>query len=356
MWKVSMISWVGNTWTEKYLRNYSKFRQKVAGWLAVKISTIYWTVLAQGRMHQELLAEAIAVPADLYIAHNLAALPIAVKAAKFHQSKAGFDAEDFHRGELVDQVSLQSQLVRRIEDYYLPQVNHLTAASPLISEAYQKLYPALKAHVINNVFSIQDRSSRLECSTRQSLHLFWFSQTIGNNRGIEDAIQAIGATRKSDIYLHLLGFCTEAMKTYLKNLSTGQGLAADQLVFMQVVAPDQVVRISSQFDIGLALEQGNTLNRSICLTNKIFTYVLAGNAIIASNTQGQVAFMEQYPEIGKTYAIGNIKAFANQIMYFYENREALNECRRKAWELGTGELNWEKEQTKFLALVDSVLS
>ena len=40
--------------------------------------------------------------ADLYIAHNLAALPIAVKAAKFHNKKCGFDAEDFHRNEVTN--------------------------------------------------------------------------------------------------------------------------------------------------------------------------------------------------------------------------------------------------------------
>jgi len=356
LWKVNVVSWTGKTLSEKLLRFYTGLRNKIAGWLAVKTNAIWWIVMAQGRMHNELLKKAIAVPADLYIAHNLAALPIAIKAAQYHQAKAGFDAEDFHRGELVDQDSWQSQLVKRIEDFYLPQVSYLTAASPLISEAYQDLYPSLKAHVINNVFSIKDRPLRLKCSNRQSLHLFWFSQTIGTNRGIEDAIQAIGATRKSDIYLHLLGFCTEAMKTYLKNLSADQGLAADQLVFMPVVAPDQLVAISSHFDIGLALEPGFSVNNDIALSNKILTYVLAGNAIIASNTRGQAAFMKRYPEIGKIYRIGNIEAFTNQIMYFYENREALHECRRKAWELGLRKLNWEREQTKFLTLLELVLS
>ncbi|MGI4727500.1 MAG: hypothetical protein ACRYGB_02930, partial [Janthinobacterium lividum] len=48
------------------------------------------------------LKKAIATKADLYIAHNLAALPVAVFAAKKNQSKCGFDAEDFHRHEISD--------------------------------------------------------------------------------------------------------------------------------------------------------------------------------------------------------------------------------------------------------------
>ena len=39
-------------------------------------------------------------PADLYIAHNLGALPAAAGAAHTHAARLGFDAEDFHRGEL----------------------------------------------------------------------------------------------------------------------------------------------------------------------------------------------------------------------------------------------------------------
>jgi glycosyltransferase involved in cell wall biosynthesis len=354
-WKSFLIG--GAPLSNKVLYYYTRLRTKLCKeLLRVFRGVALLDPYVQCRCYSELLNKARSIRADLYIAHNLGALPVALRAAHSVGAKFGFDAEDFHRGESVSSDSLQSQLVKRIEDSYLPQVNYLTVASPLIGEAYQELYPALEAHVINNVFSIQDRPSRLKCSTRQSLQLFWFSQTIGVNRGIEEAIQAIGVTRKPDICLHLLGFCTEAMKIYLKNLSADRGLVDDQLVFMSVVAPDQLVSLSSQFDIGLALEPGFSTNNDIALSNKILTYVLAGNAVIASNTRGQAAFMQQYPAIGKTYIIGNVEAFASQIMYFYENRAALNECRKNAWELGQRELNWEKEQTKFLALVDSVLS
>src|SRR5882757_1447672 len=40
-----------------------------------------------------------AVPADLYIAHYVAALPAAAAAAQLHGTAVGYDAEDFHAGE-----------------------------------------------------------------------------------------------------------------------------------------------------------------------------------------------------------------------------------------------------------------
>ena len=47
----------------------------------------------------ELAHAAAAVAADLYIAHNLAALPAARHAARRHRGRLGFDAEDYHRGQ-----------------------------------------------------------------------------------------------------------------------------------------------------------------------------------------------------------------------------------------------------------------
>jgi hypothetical protein len=50
---------------------------------------------------QELNSIACQKKADLFIGHNLGALPAIVKAAKKHKAKSIFDFEDFHRGEAV---------------------------------------------------------------------------------------------------------------------------------------------------------------------------------------------------------------------------------------------------------------
>jgi hypothetical protein len=80
------------------------------------------------------------IPAQLYLAHNLAALPAAAGAARKNQSKLGFDAEDFHTEELTSlQRNAGDQIAREIiERILLPRCDHLTAASPLIADAYLK--------------------------------------------------------------------------------------------------------------------------------------------------------------------------------------------------------------------------
>jgi glycosyltransferase involved in cell wall biosynthesis len=105
----------------------------------------------------------------------------------------------------------------------------------------------------------------------------------------------------------------------------------------------------------LALEVKTPLNRNICLTNKIFTYLQSGLAVIASDTMAQKAFMEQYPGIGRIYEGGNIQSLSGVISAFNQNRELHLEARQNALALGREQLNWQQESKKFIQLVEQTL-
>jgi hypothetical protein len=53
--------------------------------------------------------------------------------------------------------------------------------------------------------------------------------------------------------------------------------------------PEEMVRQAAPYDIGLSLETDISDNRSLCLTNKIFTYLLAGVPVLLSDTPAQRA-------------------------------------------------------------------
>ncbi|MFN0050336.1 MAG: glycosyltransferase, partial [Cytophagales bacterium] len=114
--------------------------------------------------------------------------------------------------------------------------------------------------------------------------------------------------------------------------------------------------IASQFDIGMALEQNIPYNRDICLTNKIFTYLASGIAVIASETEAQKQFMQSYPAIGKSYPIDDVEKLAEIMQYYFENRADLQKAKEASFALGKDELNWEKESEKFIRIIAKVLS
>jgi len=58
--------------------------------------------------------------------------------------------------------------------------------------------------------------------------------------------------------------------------------------------------MASQYDIGLSLETDVTESRRLCLTNKIFTYLLAGVPVLMSDTPAQRALA---PDLGAAAAV-----------------------------------------------------
>ena len=81
-----------------------------------------------------LMRRAPEVPADLYIAHYVAALPAAAAAARRHGALLGFDAEDFHSGEGTGAPgdAFRMKMIEIVERSVLPSCAHMTAAAPLI--------------------------------------------------------------------------------------------------------------------------------------------------------------------------------------------------------------------------------
>lgn len=296
------------------------------------------------------LKNAIRAKADLYIAHNAGALAIARNAAKHNATSFGFDAEDYHRNETSNNPNdFQVKLKAFLEDKYLKDVDYITAASPLIGKAYQNLYPNLKPIVINNVFEVKQQPP-INLNKNEGLKLFWFSQTIGKNRGLEDIIEALNIIDNTTIQLHLLGSLSKDDEAYFN------GLAKFDIYYYQPISGDEIFSLAAKFDIGLALEQDRPLNRDICLTNKIFTYLISGLAIIASATQAQKQLLEENRAIGGLYPIGNVAELKKIIIQFLNDKDLLNEYKNNAYQLAQSKYNWEIESKKFINIVEQTLA
>ena len=299
---------------------------------------------------QELERAALKHQADLYVGHNLGSMKAIVKAAKKHGAKASFDFEDFHRGEQKIE-SLYWKKVKLIEDEFMPHIKFATCASPLIANAYGELFTDLSIYTINNCFSIDNRINEIS-DFQMPLKLFWFSQHVGRNRGIEQIIEAIGLLNEFEIELTLLGNINEEVKRYFNLKIKNQRFKNSKVYFLPPESEKRIFEIASQHHIGFASEIGKDLNNNIALSNKIFTYLLSGNAILFSNTNAQKDFFESNSNIGFLYTIGNSEQLANTIRIYIENPKILNEHRLNSLNLSKT-LNWENESEKLLQIINA---
>lgn len=302
-----------------------------------------------------LRAAACAVPADLYIAHYVAALPAAGAAAQRHGALLGFDAEDFHSGEGMDDPAdaRRMAMVRIVEGAWLPRCRHLTAAAPLIGKAYASRYEVPEPVTVLNVFPL-DMAPLQPAPPRRPeapLRAYWFSQTIGLDRGLQPFLQAMARTAVR-IELEIRGDDPWRHGETLKTMARELGIA-DRVRLLPLAPPQEMVRLAAAYDLGLSLETDVSENRRLCLTNKVFTYLLAGVPVLLSDTPAQRALV---PDLGEAAALVPLSDPSTIAATLDRLVPRLEQARAAALRLGRERYNWEVEQGALLASVEAAFS
>jgi glycosyltransferase involved in cell wall biosynthesis len=283
------------------------------------------------------------------IAHYIPAIPAALRAKRRNKAFSIFDAEDFHRGEEQYFEGMTKQAVEAENKYY-PQFEVITTASKLITDSYREIFNSKKIITINNVFSIKNLQSIDNTQSDEKLKLFWFSQYIGPKRGLDVIFDALNILNDPDIELHLLG--NSKYPEYLEGLLS-KSVCRSNIHIHGPVPENEIFNMSAHYQVGLASEIPFSVNRNICMTNKIFTYLISGNCILASDTAAQSWFMHTYPGIGMVYQHDNAKDLAEKIRSLKCQPELLKRFRLAALALAREEMNWEKESEKFIEIIES---
>ena len=311
---------------------------------------------AFGRVHSELVRAIAADPGDLIYGGTTGALAAIAEAAQRTRTPYGVDLEDFHSSETSGaDAPLVDALARRVERAVLPGAAFVTAGSEAIAGAYHTR-DGVDATVIHNTFTLPSRAPGVSRVDPGRLRVYWFSQTIGGGRGLEDAVLALGRSGAA-AHLALRG---RAHAGYLEALTA---LAAShaprvEIVHLEPAPPDAMVDLARGYDVGLALEQMTPRNRQLCLTNKAFTYILAGIAVAVTDTPGQHALGVDLGRAAALVPVGDVDALAGAFARWAADPAELDCAKRTAWHAATRRWHWEHalEHGALSALVGQALA
>lgn len=294
------------------------------------------------------------IRAELYIAHYVAGLAAAAPVARQRDAMLGFDAEDFHSGEGTGGADedFRMKLIETVERAALPSCAYATAASPLIAEAYAARYGIAPTSVLN-VFPLDmapaTPSPGPVPGSPAGLKAYWFSQTIGLDRGLQPFLQAMARTR-SRVTLDIRGGNQWGGGDRLMALA-GELDIADRVAILPKAPPGEMVTLAAAYDVGLSLETDVSENRRICLTNKIFTYLLAGVPAVMSDTPAQRALAPDLGEAAVLVPLSDPAGIATALDRLAD-APRLAEAKGTAWRLGRERYNWDVEKEFLLQAVD----
>jgi glycosyltransferase involved in cell wall biosynthesis len=312
-----------------------------APWTAVK--------LAFSRLHAELVRAAVAAPFDFAYGGTTGALAAVAEAASVANVPYGIDLEDFHRGEHDSAGWMFNAMAARIETSAVRDARFVTTSSAAIAEAY-RVQAGVDAAVVHNTFPLS-KPPLFSAPDAGTLRLYWFSQTIGPGRGLEDAVAAAGRAGLAgslDVRgvpiagyadaLHALG------RTHAPRLT---------IRVLPPAAPGQMIELARPYDVGLALEQPDVPNRALCLTNKAFTYLVAGLAVAMTDTPGQHPLAVAIGDGGALVQPGTVDQLAAVFARWRDDPRQLDRAKRASWRAAVERWNWDHPLER-PALVDLV--
>jgi glycosyltransferase involved in cell wall biosynthesis len=305
-----------------------------------------------------LISAAKRVPADLYVGYYADALPAAAIAARRHQACYAYDAGDFELGNLSDgpEDDLWRQLTERIERRWLPGCAFITAASPGIASAYETTYAVQQPTVVLNAFPRRQAPAgpTPNGSATPGPSIYWFSIDIAANRGLETAVLAI-AQAASRPHLYVRGAAYEVFLRRLQQMACNAGVG-HRLHILSPAPPADMAHLASAYDLGLSGEPGQTLNNQLTLGNKLFTYLLAGLPIVASDVPAHRQFAPELGAAMRLFKAGDAPSLAGAIDAYLTSGARLAAARATAFRLGQERFNWDIEKCALIACVDRALT
>ncbi len=310
-----------------------------------------------GALTTDLLRAAKRVGAHYYIVHLEAGLWVGLQLMRAGNT-VGVDFEDWYSEDLpaAARARRPGRLLRSLEKDLLSRAKHMSCTSRVMAEAVATAYKCEAPVVIYNAFPWDDRKSidgLVKDRRNKTLpSVYWFSQTLGLDRGLEDLIAATEFI-DSNIEIHLRG---KPVSSFLEWLNSRLNARWRNHVFVHdVVANDEVLSRVAEHDIGFAGEQPYCRNKDLTVSNKILHYLLGGLAVIASDTAGQREVSEQAKGAVYLYRAGDVRDLAQQMNRLLSTPNELAMTKEASLAAARETFCWEKQAPILLESVDRAI-
>ncbi len=330
---------------------YIRIRAKLAKYIFRKLNISSRWIFGIGVA--QMLEEASRLKPDLIMVHSEGGLYAGEKLIRKNYN-VGVDFEDWFSEDLpVDNRSDRpTKELKRLEKLHLihawPQ---FATTNQMATKLADFAGVRRKPIVVPNVFPLcESRVNSPESVSDGSVKLFWFSQTIGPSRGLEELAEALQHV-KGSWELHLLG----SLRGYSNWFDKNFGIIAHRVHLHLPVSNSELPGVIANFDVGLALETPCSINRDVTATNKIFEYLRNGLAVLATGTRGQVEIMDSCPKAGWVTDEISAEELQVAIRKILDSPEKLKEAKLFARVAAEEMWCWEKyEPTVINAFQDAI--
>lgn len=296
--------------------------------------------------------------AGLFIVHSEAGLAVA-KGLLDSGVRVGVDMEDWFSEDLPPEARAKRpiRLLHDMERSLLGRGGYATCPSRAMSEELSREYGCPAPKVVYNAFPWSDRKSiegrlkdRKDCSV-PSIH--WYSQTIGPGRGLEDLFGALPLLSRK-VEVHLRGNPAAGFDEWMASYAPEE--ARERIFLHGLVSNQELLSRIAEHDIGFAGEMKYCRSRVLTVSNKILHFLLAGLAVVASDTAGQKEVADKADGAVCLYPSGDHVALAGVLNDLLGAKERLQSAKEAALRAARETFCWERQEKVLIESVEAALS
>jgi glycosyltransferase involved in cell wall biosynthesis len=289
---------------------------------------------------------------DLLVANDLDTLLPNFLVSKLKRLPLVYDSHEYFTGvpELLNR-PLVTSVWKTIERSIFPRLKYTMTVSEPISSLYEKMYhvnPLVVRNFSKNTNHIIP-FSRAELNIAEN-DLIVILQGAGINidKGAEELIDAVSKTDQTTLLIVGGGDVVGKLKEIVRMHDI-----SEKVRFISKVPWEKLMRYTKAADVGMCLEKDTNLNYRYSLANKLFDYISAGIAIVASDL----------PEVRKIITGNNCGIIISKvttekieetILKLNENRTLLNELKRNSI-VASQSINWERESLRVVDFYRSII-
>jgi glycosyltransferase involved in cell wall biosynthesis len=212
--------------------------------------------------------------------HDLLPLPVSSIFSMNYGCPFIYDSHELH-SDTKGVRGFKRSFILGLEKLFLINANSILSVSEPIAQIYKLRHPALPVRVLLNcppAWKGTDKKHvlRNKAGLAEQDIICLYQGRLTRGRGLEMALECFEHFKNTRIFLVVMGF------GQLQPL-VEKACANPNIRFVPGVSHTEVMDNTSDADIGLLLTEPGCLNHAYSLPNKLFEYLQAGLAIVASD-------------------------------------------------------------------------
>lgn len=301
----------------------------------------------------------IKMPADIYHAHDMTALPASYLAACVRRKPLVFDAHEWPLNELD---GTEKRWLLALSTRLLSIILHrcagiITVSSPIAQDICHRFHVA-HVSLVRNILAYQAplNSNKLRHypGVNAEKHIVLYQGNLQEDRGLDTLIRA-AAYLQEDNHIVLMGKGIGTTQVQLEALIADEGVA-DRVKILPPAPYASLLEWTASADMGVIINSpDHSFNVRMSLPNKLFEYLMAGLPVLASPLDAVAEVIRSY-DVGhvlQSLTPAEVGATINSLL---ADRATLSRWSDNARDAVRRDLCWEKESQHLINLYQTILT